>query len=101
MTIEEFQRRPKISEVHLSFDPLYVWLTPHIRIQIEKGDSVLEVAKASKKHLPKMSKREVLRLVALWFYYGERLKAGTHEEPMREKHIAKFVKTNHRYLKKS
>lgn len=72
MKITEHVRPPRSLTMELIAEPLTVWLTKTVEMQISRGDVLKDVAKAVGEHWPGLAKDELRRLVAFWFALGER-----------------------------
>lgn len=84
MNVTTHERRPPITEVHLKFDPLTVWLTPRVELVIEKGDTVRDIARVVAKYWS-MSKKDARHIVAYWFTLGERAAGSRLGSPWKKR----------------
>lgn len=57
-------------EVHISTNPLVVWLTPTLELVIHKGDYLKDVAREVEKVWP-LDRAASRQMVAYWFALGE------------------------------
>lgn len=75
MRIVKHDRKPNYNEIHLTVVPLVVWLSPLEELIVDRGDTLLEVAKTIHGRWS-LSKKSCRELVAFWFALGERISRG-------------------------
>lgn len=71
MKVIEHDKSTKPEEMTLSFDPMIVWFTRNLEIQIEKGDTLKEVSRVIAKYW-EFQKPEADGIAAYYFAIGER-----------------------------
>ncbi len=75
-TVEKASRK---QVMHFSHDPLRVWITTQVHIEIEKGDKLSDVAREIAKTLPDLE--DPLQLAAYYFDLGERVASDEMGRP--------------------
>jgi len=95
MKIVEEPKRPKIPDVRMQFDPFIIYLTTTTRLEIEKGDTILEVMEALLEHWP--IKRKLAASLATYFFaMGERLRDRRMSDKWRKREL--MVSIHRQYL---
>lgn len=83
MRLTEHSGVPRPTTMTLQTDPLIVWLSKTVELEIHRGDRLGLVAKKLM-HYWELPKSEARRIVAFWYAIGER--------QHRKKHTGDFTK---------
>lgn len=76
MKVVVHERSPKPMAMTLSTNPLSVFVTKTVEVRIQRGDTLAEVAKVVRQHMPDV-REHAAEIVALWFAMGERARRLT------------------------
>lgn len=69
--LRQHEKSPKPMSMTLTTRPMTVWLSRHLELIIEGGDTLFTVAQAVGEYWG-LEQREAFQLVAFWFALGER-----------------------------
>lgn len=80
MKIIEYDTIPKPESMTLEVDPLHVYLSKTTELRIERGDKIIDVADAVKRHWSMFDMETIMRIVGCWFSIGERVAGGKNKD---------------------
>ena len=95
MKVIKHEGVPRPTTMTLQTDPLVVWLSKTLEVQIERGDTLKEVALLVRKHW-KADPRSARRIAAFWFAVGERQNRQTHVGDFTKRELSR--REDRRYL---
>lgn len=80
MLITKHENKPKPTSMTLNPDPMTIWLDAQTELQIERGDTLGEIAGIVREHWG-LGYHAAHALVGYWFSIGERVHAGNPDKP--------------------
>ncbi len=97
MIVRRHTKSPKPETMTLTANPLTIWLSRQIEVEIQPGDRLGKVAAEVQRYWKHLSEPEVYQLVALWFAMGER-RAGKRPTNQTWTDAERDISPTRRYL---